>query len=197
MEAKTTSTSLSKLMAFQQKKMITGLLLVSVSICSFLFSSYSSSFLVYSQKHYQIIFSSKSNNTFAPSKNCLFLICNGLLVLLAKTSSFVRSHSRFDLNDILHTPYDHHVTIPDTIKDDVCDAHEIGSREYEDSERDYYRMELETMWGVDENEEGMGQEDQGDDEESSHEELNQKFEDFIKRMREEIIVSQPTQQLSL
>ncbi|PIN12072.1 hypothetical protein CDL12_15322 [Handroanthus impetiginosus] len=100
MEDRINLKTLQEFLAFEpMKKMITRLL-VSISIFSLMFSY---SFL-YSQN-----FNYFSSNSFyhilnrAMNKNCIFFICNGILVFLAKTSGFVLSppSTDFDPNEML------------------------------------------------------------------------------------------------
>lgn len=201
-------------------------LLLSVSVFSFLFS-YSS---------LQYYFSGDSLHFLSHAvldKNCLFLICNGLLVFLAKTSGFIRPPSGPDQDDVVRT------RISDTLQsalekyvlEEVAVLHaptkeekdetapesdsssgeevsifiaesseeELGGdcgledREEEEEKNENSEAESNRFWLFDEDEE----EDEEDEEEMSTEELNRKVEDFIRRMKEEIIVSEAAEKKML
>ncbi|PIN11399.1 hypothetical protein CDL12_15993 [Handroanthus impetiginosus] len=224
------------------KKVIPQLLL-SVSIFSLIFSysslyssSFSSSSLVYSpgfKFHYN--FSPKYSFPFlshsAFNKNCLFLICNGLLVFLAKTSGLVRppaEASTSDLiNDILQKsigdgqqmPIDQKVP-PEEISTAPADQPKEEEKSFEGQEVSITIAESEeegteekdeisdqsisSCWPFDDVDDDGGElrgqeveeerdEQEEEKEELSTQELNQKFEDFIRRMKEEIMISDARQ----
>ncbi|KAI3466428.1 hypothetical protein Pfo_023091 [Paulownia fortunei] len=227
------------------KKMISQLLL-SVSIFSLVFSYsslFSSPLLMYSQKlNY---FSSESFRLLsrATNKNCIFLICNGLLFFLAKTSGFASSPSGFDLNDMLQKRIGDGLQTAQEIesetlleKDVILEESDYLSTEEEENEEEmkgsneeaelecssertkevsifiaesdeeevendeseskncwlFYDDEEEERYGGEEEEE---EEDDDETEMLSKEELNQKFEDFIRRMKEEFRINEARQQL--
>ncbi|KAK4420837.1 hypothetical protein Salat_2034200 [Sesamum alatum] len=203
------------------------LLLFSVSILSLLLSF--SSFM-YSQ--YLSLFSSNYFDllrTTALNKNYLFLICNGLLVFLAKTSgSDVRSVPDFGPDDVsqksirdgpqMGLETDSEATVLET---DMA-AEESGESEHHEEENDeagdqsaYCSVAEVSVLTTEDGEEveendgheatdcGLFQDDDDDEEEEeeieklSMEELNQKFEDFIRKMKEEIRIGEARQQLVL
>ncbi|KAL8033420.1 hypothetical protein ABFX02_13G157800 [Erythranthe guttata] len=222
------------------KKMIPQLLL-SVSLFSFLFSysSYSPKFQLFSAKYYFQYLMSRTLN-----KNFLFLICNGLLVFLAKTSGLVRAPSESD--DLLHkkiglellkkTLLDKYVSGEVINDDDPKQEEQEHEHEQEEQEHEHEQEEGEndespkevSIFVAESEEEDLAEEgggacdledvekdengadedssricwlfddddDEDDDEEGdekvelSTEELNKKFEDFIRKMKVEIITDQ-------
>ncbi|KAG6407427.1 hypothetical protein SASPL_130418 [Salvia splendens] len=211
------------------KKMISHLL-ISVSLFSFLVS-YSSSLLHPSPKFHPY-FSASSFHllTHALSKNCLFLVCNGLLVFLAKTSGLIRPPASHDLDDkriadaLMQTALDRFQL--DETADAVRNRHrdragddegdQIGKEvsifiaeseeERGEDERDsadgnrpdsasswLFQDDVEELYGLGD-EEGDDDDDDDDVEKKeeimSTEEMNRKFEDFIRKMKEEIIISE-------
>ncbi|KAG8386029.1 hypothetical protein BUALT_Bualt03G0106500 [Buddleja alternifolia] len=220
----------------QLKKMIPQLLL-SLSIFSFLFSYSSSS--VYSPKPHYFSANYFQPLSFALNKNCIFLIFNGLLVFLAKTSGFVRPPSSLDLNDILQKPIgdgmqttiapkdeklasDETACNPEDEEEDqkeidrcsstetpkevsifIADSEEEGGGaccDLEDVKKDEIsQAESRKCWLFDDEEEQelyreeVEEEDKGETEMLSTEELNQKFEDFIRRVKEEIMINEDRQ----
>ncbi|KAH6795814.1 hypothetical protein C2S51_036800 [Perilla frutescens var. frutescens] len=224
-----------ELLASQPLKKTLTKLLISISIFSLLFScSFSSSTLLYYQNlHYF------STNTFhlksiAMNKNSIFLICNGILVFLAKTSDFVRPPSVSDLDEMLQKRIgdglqvereaealsDKHIIVLDksglsTDNDDEDDqetkAHEaeeineaIGVEEMEvDQELEHSNERGDEVsisaenepqkWRLfddQDQEELCGGEEVDEIEKLSTEELNKKFEDFIRKMKEEFRVNE-------
>lgn len=246
------------------KKMIPQLLL-SVSIFSFLFSYSSFTSSSYSSTHhhhhessgfYYYFIANKFQlllSSYALNKNCLFLICNGLLVLLAKTSGFnIDYHAGFDLDDMLQkkicgdvsmeqlmseardyekTLVDHKYAAMDEeheepeqeqeedFKEKIITEHDQWSNDdggegpkevsifiTDDAEKDHNTEENDqrrsSLWLFDGDEDELlyeeeavdrGDEQREDKRELSTEELNQKFEEFIRKMKEEIIVSEAQQ----
>ncbi|KAL7088080.1 hypothetical protein ACP275_13G107200 [Erythranthe tilingii] len=220
------------------KKMIPQLLL-SVSLFSFLFSysSYSPKFQLFSAKYYFQYLMSRTLN-----KNFLFLICNGLLVFLAKTSGLVRAPSESD--DMLHkkiglellkktlldkyvsgeiineddpkqeeqeqeheheqeqenndeSPKEVSIFVAESEEDDQ--AEEGGAAcDLEDVEKDENGADEDSSricWLFDDDDDDDDDDDEDDEEgdekvELSTEELNKKFEDFIRKMKVEIITDQ-------
>ncbi|KAL2523774.1 hypothetical protein Adt_08828 [Abeliophyllum distichum] len=196
-------------------KKIRQLLLLSVSVFSFIFS-YSS--LVYSLKFYLSAYPINIV-THALNKNCIFLLCNGLLVFLAKTSGLVHSRAGFDLNDLLQKKigdglqtmsHDHAKESLQTLLENApttmenhgeksknCEGEgrEEDKKVYEESKSkeeeeisklvaEKYSEEIEISNFVAENYNEEEEEENAECE--STEELNKKFEDFIRRMKEEI-----------
>ncbi|KAI3456823.1 hypothetical protein Pfo_013486 [Paulownia fortunei] len=228
----------SEFLASQQLKKMIPQLILSVSIFSFVFSysslcSSSSSSLVYSPKFHYFSANSFPFLSQALNKNCLFLICNGLLVFLAKTSGFVRPPSGSELNDMLQkrigleakepllenyvleeesgeakveeeeeeeeekseSPKEVSIFIAESEEEGgACDLEVVGKEERESESR--------SCWLFDDDEEQLcgqeveeGEEEVDEKEELSTEELNQKFEDFIRRMKEEIMISEARQKV--
>ncbi|KAL1556189.1 hypothetical protein AAHA92_11842 [Salvia divinorum] len=201
------------------KKMISQLL-ISVSLFSFLVS-YSSSLLHPSPKFHPY-FSANSFHllTHALSKNCLFLVCNGLLVFLAKSSGLIRPPAAHDLDDkriadaLMQTALDRfqldETTDADSDRD--RDGEKVGKEvsifiaeseeERGEDDRDsgdgnrpdsascwLFKDDVEELYGLGD-EEGEDDDDEKKEEMVSTEELNRKFEDFIRKMKEEIIISE-------
>ncbi|XP_057811314.1 uncharacterized protein LOC131025539 [Salvia miltiorrhiza] len=194
------------------KKMISQLL-ISVSLFSFLVS-FSSSLLHPSPKFHHYF--SFHLLTHALSKNCLFLICNGLLVFLAKTSGFIQPPAARDLNDkriadaLLQTALDRfqleeHADAGEKSSKEVSIfiAEERGEdrRDSADVDKDgnsasycwLFHDDVEELYEQDNEEEGEDDNDEQVEKKEdmmSTEELNQKFEDFIRKMKEEIIINE-------
>ncbi|XP_057464621.1 uncharacterized protein LOC130754429 [Actinidia eriantha] len=206
-------------------------LLVSVSVFS-IFILYSSwhSFFFHSFKFYSI------------DKNCSFLICNGILVFLAKTSGLIRFSPSSDLNQqLLEKIGDGY---EDNLRSTSLETNEaflekedslentmplenIAVEEEEDQEESKFSMERESKEsnlivedeeqespsgllkitsGDEESEKELGtvefpinEDDDNEEEEEnmllSTEELNKKFDEFIRRMKEEIRIGAQQQQL--
>ncbi|KAL7130819.1 hypothetical protein ABFS83_13G158100 [Erythranthe nasuta] len=213
------------------KKMIPQLLL-SVSLFSFLFSysAYSPKFQLFSAKYYFQYLMSRTLN-----KNFLFLICNGLLVFLGKTSGLVRAPSESD--DLLHkkiglellkkTLLDKYVS-GEVINDDGPKQEQEHEHEQEQEKNDESPKEVSIFvaeseeedqaeegggacdledvekyengpeedssricWLFDDDDDEVDDDEEGDEKvELSTEELNKKFEDFIRKMKVEIISDQ-------
>ncbi|CAK9166878.1 unnamed protein product [Ilex paraguariensis] len=213
-------------------------LLLSISIFSLLFV-YSSwySFLLPSIKFYVSTFPVQLvSHTL--HKNCIFLICNGILVFLVKTSGLVLSPSGFDLNDlILNKVGDGLQVSPEGIKESLLEKESLvetenaGSEENEEGgggggehfieekreslnlivEHEAQEAESESSLIVREAVDGGERKEENitfyiEEEETekeplnesnagggkegnellSTEELNKKFDDFIRRVKEEI-----------
>lgn len=169
------------------------------------------------------------------NKNCIFLICNGILVFLAKTSPPPAP----DLDDVLQkrigdglqveteaeTLSDKHMTSDEEDEETKAyKAEEVeGDREFEHSsegsvqvsisiaesdeeggndgrdEEDYNEIELQDCCLFDDVDYRRDQESNGGEEvdeigKLSDDELNQKFEDFIRRMKEEFRINEYQQQ---
>ncbi|XP_073316436.1 uncharacterized protein [Primulina huaijiensis] len=210
--------SLSKFLTSKPlKKMMTQLLL-SLSIFSFIFSYYSlcSSSLFHPRK-----FPCPSANLFNPhshvvNKNFIFLICNALLVFLSKTSGLVRSSSGFDPNDmlqkrigdgLLHSynnflqrPKEDERILNEERKDismesdeelrGICDYHFEAHAEIHDQKETENLLLLDDII---EEEEFMDQQEVVEEQELSTEELNKKFEEFIRKTKEEIMINEARQ----
>ncbi|CAI9773381.1 unnamed protein product [Fraxinus pennsylvanica] len=215
-------------MAFDQPlKKKSQLLLLSVSVFSFIFSySLWCSSLLYSFKVYFTAYPIQLV-THALNKNCIFLLCNGLLVFLAKTSGLVHSRAGFDLNDLLQKKigdglqtlsldHENESASVETLIENVTTAMEDQDRgqsencegegkeedqkvyeesksEPDDDEEEILNINAEQDYKKEEEtldliafEEQDYKEDDNDAECESTEELNKKFEDFIRRMKEEI-----------
>ncbi|CAA2977092.1 Hypothetical predicted protein [Olea europaea subsp. europaea] len=210
----------------QPLKMIGQLLLLSVPVLSFIFSySLWCSSLVYSSKVYFTAYPIQLV-THALNKNCIFLLCNGLLVFLAKTSGLVHSRAGFDLNDLLQKKIgdglqtlslDHEKesssleTVPTAMealgqsdncegesKEEDCKEFEESKSEPEEEEEEILNLNAEQDYTKEEGtldliafeEQDYKEEEEEDDDDDaeceSTEEMNKKFEDFIRRMKEEI-----------
>lgn len=227
------------------KKMIPQLLL-SVSIFSFVFSysslyntsSSSSStssfkFHFFSANYFQLL-------SRALNKNCLFLICNGLLVFLAKTSGFIGPPSDYNnLNDVLQKksgldqyPKETFILDEKYVDDEpkeedvegdteeserakevsifIAESEEEGrvEKDIADDDDDESTAESRSFWlfddedqqqlygqQVEEEQQEEEEDDDGEKVELSTQELNQKFEDFIRRMKEEIIINEARQKV--
>ncbi|XP_059664157.1 uncharacterized protein LOC132309921 [Cornus florida] len=142
------------------------------------------------------------------NRNYIFLICNGILVLLAKTSGFINIRSPSvdsDLND-------HHLGLinGDSLQsstESLMIEKEQVSVEYLDEEHEPAGIvNLNTILGGEEKQEEDEEIEKGssgfiiqeeeveeeeeeegnDDELLNREELNKKFDDFIRRMKQEI-----------
>ncbi|XP_059662401.1 uncharacterized protein LOC132308356 [Cornus florida] len=202
---------LNSLTQYLNKKVI-QLLIISLSFLSFSFLSLSFSSPCYSFfLHYFNLYLSgfpfQLLTQYSLHRNYIFLICNGILVLLAKTSGFINILSPSvdsDLND-------HSVLINgdslQSSKESLMIEKEQVSVEYLDEEHEpagivNFNTKLggeekqeETEKGSsgfiiqeekEEEEEEEEEEDGNDDELLNREELNKKFDDFIRRMKQEI-----------
>ncbi|CAK9308669.1 unnamed protein product [Citrullus colocynthis] len=135
-------------------------------------------------------------------KNSMFLLCNALLVFLANYSGLFKSLSsspkNFDPNfrlfdfglDFLHQkPPLIHSETADEKKDDPQE-NRANLQEEEEKEDEDEEMLVERFFGGEtgELEEMIEEEEEGNCGVMSDEELNRKFDEFIKRMKEEIIL---------
>ncbi|KAI8552992.1 hypothetical protein RHMOL_Rhmol06G0310600 [Rhododendron molle] len=98
--------TLDQFLTSQSVKKVTKLVLLAVSLFSFFFSSYSTlwqySFFINSFGLLHFSTFSFKLLSHAMDKNCIFLICNGILVFLAKSSGFfIRFSPESELNDPL------------------------------------------------------------------------------------------------
>ncbi|KAF7815912.1 WD repeat-containing protein 87-like [Senna tora] len=169
-------------------------LLVSVSLCSFLFSP--SSLLAFF--------------THTIDKNCMFLLCNGLLVFSefshgeAKEIRMLEKDGDDDdeqnicaeqVIEIKYCDDEVEVVEEDSIEKAIVEDHE----EEEEIENSQAELGIEESGKLDEGfqdkleeEEEIEEEEEEDDEEEeencmlSTEELNKKFDEFIRRMREDL-----------
>lgn len=245
MEQKRLESSNEFLPSQQLKKMIPQLLL-SVSLFSFVFS-YSSLYLSPSSLIHSPKFPYFSTNSFqlilsrALNKNCLFLICNGLLVFLAKTSGFVQpppAEADFDLKRLADTAKE---VVPQVLEklyvleeisaqpkeedqeekekstesanevsifvaeseeeEGACDLDDHVDEREGDQRRICWLLDDdgddddEQLYGQEVEEEEEENEEEDEKEELSTEEMNQKFEDFIRRMKEEIMINEARQKV--
>ncbi|KAI3675812.1 hypothetical protein L1987_85408 [Smallanthus sonchifolius] len=141
-------------------------LVLSVSVFSFLFSYY------YYYDYYCLVLSSyvdlvypvKLLLTHGMDKRYVFLICNGILVVLVKTSGSLISQSSFDLKEHIYIK-NIHDALQTCYADDMVEDEELVIR-------------------VDGNEEDVKfvMENVGE----TIEELNKKFDEFIRKRKEEI-----------
>ncbi|KAF5949570.1 hypothetical protein HYC85_011563 [Camellia sinensis] len=186
-------------------------LLLSVSLFS-IFFSYSSchSFFLHSFKSHFSTFSSHLLS-YIMDKNCIFLICNGILVFLAKTSGFIRfSPTSNDPNGHLskkignghgygfqsapefrQSLLEKEVSLGTTglplENVVVVEEEEYSMEEEKDEEND--EKEMDTIdFLINKEDEDEDADGDGDEEEHglSIEELNKKFDEFIRRRKEEM-----------
>ncbi|KAL2245229.1 uncharacterized protein LOC105174958 [Sesamum indicum] len=197
MEEKRVESSKEFMMPSQVKNIIPHLLL-SLSLFSFVFS-YSSSLLSLHSPNKFPYFS--TNNSFL-NKNCLFLICNGLLVFLAKTSGTLVPpppkqvlEKLYVLEEIsAHPKQEEEEETKEKsgqgAKDQVSIfiEEEEGGGDLEDERGSCWLFDDEQLYG----EEAEEEEEEEEKEEMSTEEMNKKFEDFIRRMKEEIMINEAT-----
>ncbi|KAL1563002.1 hypothetical protein AAHA92_05514 [Salvia divinorum] len=127
------------------------------------------------------------------NKNFIFLICNGILVFLAKTSAFVRPPSPSDLDHALHKRSigteaealsDKHIDLGD---EETIDPYE-GGEQVDIGELDEVEV-LRDCCLFEDVEDRNGGDEVDEIEKLSDDELNQKFEDFIRRMKEEFKIN--------
>ncbi|KAG6423865.1 hypothetical protein SASPL_114270 [Salvia splendens] len=135
------------------------------------------------------------------NKNFIFLICNGILVFLAKTSAFVRPSSPSDLEHALHKRIGNALEEETEAEETLSDKHiNLGDEEtinpYEGEHVDGELDEIELrdcclFEDVDDQDQEVcnGGEEVDEIEKLSNDELNQKFEDFIRRMKEEFQIN--------
>ncbi|KAG8387181.1 hypothetical protein BUALT_Bualt03G0226600 [Buddleja alternifolia] len=147
-------------------------ILLSVSIFSFLFSqSFSSKFSI---KFF----------TYTTERNCIFLLCNGILVLIIRTSGLIGiikpvnsslKGSRID--------DDHGEKANNIIKKvGFSDEETAGQKMIAEVENGGIKQDYQSF-DIEEHEE---EEEEGIDEVLSRDELNKKCEDFIKKVKQEI-----------
>lgn len=191
--------TLTQLVNIQFLKKITQLL-VSVSVFSYFFS-YPSLFSFL--QSFNLYFSTFPSHLFSHTidKNCIFLLCNGLLVFLAKYSGLTSSLSGSNHNEesfksagdglqpepliILETK--EAMLYKEALVETIGSA-EIVAVEQHGREMDYFIKEVEKETdksAVEQGGRGEEQEEEGNGMLST-EELNKKFDDFIRRMKEEI-----------
>ena len=188
-------------------------LLLSISILlplvfTFTWSSLTSSSLV----HYQILHYFTCNTM---NKNFFFLICNGILFFLTKTSPLARPPDLNGLQVVVEaeTYPDQHIKLDEEEEgDDDADTFEEEQvkvdHEIEHSSEGALQVSINIAGSEDEEIElqdcfllnevddrgeeviiGNGGEEVDEIEKLSDDELNQKFEDFIRRMKEEFIIN--------
>jgi hypothetical protein len=203
--------TLTQLINIQVLKKITQLL-VSVSVFSFFFS-YPSLFSFL--QSFNLYFSTFSSHLFSHTidKNCIFLLCNGLVVFVAKYSGLTRSLSGSNNNEESFKsigdglqPESLILETKEAMLDKEALVESIGSAENvaveKEREMDHFIKDVEKETEKSVVEEGgrggesrlsISEEDQEEEEEEgngmsimSTEELNKKFDDFIRRMKEEI-----------
>nr|KYP73463.1 hypothetical protein KK1_006088 [Cajanus cajan] len=172
-------------------------LFVSVSLCSFIFSP--SSFLLFF--HYiKFYFSTFPFQLYTHNidKNCMFLLCNGLLVFVGitrslsgsncdeKTSTYIKdgSHSQSHFSVIETNELMLEIVETEEKSNEETELLDVGHEDEEEedkgSEFDYFLIE-----------ESMEEEEENVEEEEeccmlSTEELNRKVEDFIRKMKEDL-----------
>ncbi|XP_071696505.1 uncharacterized protein [Rutidosis leptorrhynchoides] len=149
------------------RKGVTQHLVLSISMFSLLFSYY----YYYDNYYYPFLsnivnlpFPIKSLFTHGIDKTCVFLICNGILVVLVKTSGSLISQSRFDLKEHVY----------------IKTIHEALQTRYEDELVEVDQMEI--RLDVDEDDMKVI----NDNDEDRTEELNKKFDEFIRKTKEEL-----------
>ncbi|MCD9641407.1 hypothetical protein HAX54_027582 [Datura stramonium] len=164
-------------------KKILLLSLSSVSLFSLLFSFLN----IYSLELY---LSAIPFQLVVDNKHYIFLICNGILVLLAKTSGIEAKEEELEdeddvlaINEEQQQQQQQHYSMLVVLEDK-----QEGAILNEEKEMEYFNI---NALCTDEEEE-----DDDDDEalnKLSTEELNKKFEEFIRRMKEEISIEPPQQ----
>ncbi|XP_051125320.1 uncharacterized protein LOC127247507 [Andrographis paniculata] len=219
-----------------KKKTMIPQLLLSLSIFSFVFSYVFPSLLIHfsADFHHSISANSYQFLTQAMNKNFLFLLCNGLLVFLAKTSGLVQPHrlqddddappqkrfigshglqavlsfdSREELNSLLmeHESKES----PESVEEDAaaaalrtkpppeetCVVNIAESEEEIDAEKngDGDADEPGRFWIFDDDDNNIDQFNYGrhdGDGDDDGEELSKRIEEFIRRMKAEIIVNE-------
>ncbi|KAE8702041.1 hypothetical protein F3Y22_tig00110503pilonHSYRG00632 [Hibiscus syriacus] len=178
-------------------------LVLSVSVFSLLFSrSYWLSLLHYCftlNLHDTLPFQLFSHNI---DKNCMFLLCNGLLVFLAKFSGFIGSsehdnfrildHDNNDDGDQCCTSFEDVPRFNQSIalenkapllqKDEALrNGTSMEETHEEDQEKDGEKWGLDILM-----ENGIFVEDEDSKESSTDDELNKRFDEFIRKMKEEL-----------
>lgn len=195
--------------------LVTGLSLFSLFLCFYMgFSLFPKSFCVYFNARLLSLL------THTLERKYMFLICNGILAFLAKSSiSCTSSSSRFDLVDqlspmkptvadiasIQEVALSAKAEEADKEEEEVEEAAPAAAnheQELQEQERETLRKgEGEDLTVEDEgneeerggglvwkNEEDDQEEEEENEEVASTEELNRKFEEFIRKMKEEIRV---------
>ncbi|KAL1566915.1 hypothetical protein AAHA92_02455 [Salvia divinorum] len=169
--------------------------LVPISIISFLVSYFSVfSIILHSLQFYSSIFPSLSE------RKCMFFLCNGILAFLAKNLNLNTSaRDNFNVEDCLfYGEYDHNssdaAAVPEEKEVKVQDSR-VSQNAAEEIETEMVCEE----WNEDEDdEESEGVEESPSvvsDMRVSTEELNKKFDEFIRRMKEEIRIEARQQYL--
>ncbi|KAI5683062.1 hypothetical protein M9H77_04290 [Catharanthus roseus] len=139
--------------------------------------------------HYMSIFSIKLFH-YNSERNYIFLLFNGILVVILKNSGFVRkpaiNNSSYEVSDSRKK------TTQVTKEEAIKEAMEIGKKI---PERGGEAEKEETQGRIVVKEEDLKDEDQEEEEEEQHEmmsldELNKKCDEFIKKMREGIMFNQ-------
>ncbi|KZV56362.1 hypothetical protein F511_00359 [Dorcoceras hygrometricum] len=126
------------------------------------------------------------------NKSYVFLICNGLLVFLSKTSGLVRSPSGFDFNELLQKRdicfqmYDNVFGTKEAVLHKEISAPNVEELGEKDLNEEMKQVSIFIAQDEDEDEE----DEEEEEEMLSTEELNHKFEEFIKRMKEDIVVNE-------
>ncbi|KAK4439709.1 hypothetical protein Salat_0305800 [Sesamum alatum] len=240
--------SSNEFMPSQPLKKIIPQLLLSLSLFSFLFS--------YSSHYYSSLIHSPNfpSNSFhqilnrALNKNCLFLICNGLLVFLAKTSGLIRPPPEAADSDLKRLADTAKVVVPqvleklyvleetspqpkEEVEEEEEEEEEEANEKSSEGENDQVSIfiaeseeeegggdledrvdesggdERRSCWlfdegdeqlygeGEEEEEDGKEEEEEEEEEMMSTEEMNKKFEDFIRRMKEEIMINEARQKV--
>ncbi|XP_075477095.1 uncharacterized protein LOC142518235 [Primulina tabacum] len=177
-------------------------ILLSVSIFSFLFSYYhsfySSSLLEYPRNLHHFSANPFRFSSHAMNKSYVFLICNGILVFLSKTSGLVPCSPGFDVNDLLQKRVNDDICLQ--MYDDFFDTKEpvlhkellsAAPNAEEQGEEDLNEeMKQVSIFIADEEEKEEEEKEKEVEEMLSTEELNQKFEEFIRRMKEDIMINE-------
>ncbi|XP_073158334.1 uncharacterized protein [Henckelia pumila] len=198
---------LSKFFTSEPLKKMIAQLLLSLSIFSFVISYYS--LCSSSQSHIPKLPCLPAKYPFnlhysshAVNKNYIFLICNALLVFLSKTSRSLRSSSGFDLNDVLRKRVGDGLMMQQTYKTPKED--EEYSRISMESDEDHgfeadadgiHEKETPSFLLGEEEYESLDHRQEFAEEEAamSTEELNKKFEEFIRKTKEEIMMNEARQ----
>ncbi|XP_022981623.1 uncharacterized protein LOC111480689 [Cucurbita maxima] len=157
-------------------------LLFSISLLSFFFTLPSWLF------HSPILDSSNQ----PIDKNFMFLLCNGLLVFLAKYSGLFKSLSTSQPNYDAFSVYELDSLSPPTMLEDekqtTVSTTTITTTREKNDESEEKTISISEIGDdeVEEDDDRTGDEE-GNDDALNDEELNRKFDEFIKRMKEEII----------
>ena len=188
-------------------------LLLSVSVFSFFFSY--STWLSFLSHSFNLSSFPFQLLTHTINRNCIFLLCNGILVFLARNSGLIRSSSSgFDHADeylIKKTGDRLPLLLDKEATTETTEPPESAADDQEERDKKYFFKEEETENLIEEDEEqevdhgtslledenpkksslesSLFIEEEEEEEEHSSlstEELNKKFDDFIRRMKEEI-----------